>query len=30
MLDADQRTALCAWIGRTLEAGTVTLDDAGR
>ena len=20
MLDADQRTALCAWIGRTLEA----------
>lgn len=28
MLDADQRTALCAWIGRTLEAGTVTLDDA--
>ncbi|WP_331312196.1 phosphotransferase [Methylobacterium oryzae] len=28
MLDADQRTALCAWIGRTLEAGTVALDDA--
>ncbi|MGX9983465.1 phosphotransferase family protein [Methylobacterium fujisawaense] len=27
MLDAGQRTALCAWIGRTLGAGTVTLDD---